>query len=235
MKPKIVLFDLDGTLLPMDQDAFVKTYFGYLAKKVGPYGYEPKPLIDGVWRGTAAMVRNDGSCTNEEAFWKCFSGLFGERVYDDKPLFDEFYRVEFQQAQKICGFNSKSAQTVEKLKAMGLRVALATNPIFPAIATQSRIRWAGLQPEDFEIYTTYENSRYCKPNLDYYREVMGKLNCAPEDCLMVGNDVGEDMVAQKLGMRVFLLTDCMINKEGKDISVYPNGNLDDLMAYIENL
>jgi len=32
---------------------------------------------------------------------------------------------------------------------MGFRVALATNPIFPAIATEKRIRWAGLTPEDF--------------------------------------------------------------------------------------
>lgn len=235
MKPKIILFDLDGTLLPMDQDIFVKTYFGYLAAKMEPYGYDAKPLVDGIWRGTAAMVKNDGSRTNEEAFWHCFSQIFGDRVYDDQLLFEEFYRVEFQQARKICGFNPKSAETVNRLNSAGFRVALATNPIFPDVATQSRIRWAGLEPEDFALYTTYENSRYCKPNLDYYREVMGKLGCVPEDCVMVGNDVAEDMVAEKLGMRVFLLTDCLINKEGKDISVYSRGNLDDLMEYIFTL
>lgn len=235
MKPMLVLFDLDGTLLPMDQDVFVKTYFGYLARKVGPRGYETKSLVDGIWRGTAAMVANDGGCTNEDAFWRCFAGIFGDWVLADKPLFEEFYRVEFQQARKICGFNPKSAETVARLKAMGLRVALATNPLFPAIATESRIRWAGLEPEDFELYTTYENSHYCKPNLDYYREVLEKLDCVPADCLMVGNDVAEDMVAEKLGMRVFLLTDCLINKAGKDISAYPNGDLDALMAFIENL
>ena len=27
---KAILFDLDGTLLPMDQDLFTKTYFKYL-------------------------------------------------------------------------------------------------------------------------------------------------------------------------------------------------------------
>ena len=34
MNIKAVLFDLDGTLLPMDQDIFVKSYFGLLAKKL---------------------------------------------------------------------------------------------------------------------------------------------------------------------------------------------------------
>ena len=43
---KVVLFDLDGTLLPMDQDVFVKTYFKGIAAKLAPYGYEPKALID---------------------------------------------------------------------------------------------------------------------------------------------------------------------------------------------
>ena len=31
-----VLFDLDGTLLPMDQDRFVQSYIGRMAKKLAP-------------------------------------------------------------------------------------------------------------------------------------------------------------------------------------------------------
>ena len=83
------------------------------------------------------------------------------------------------------------------------------------------------------LYTTYENSGFCKPNPKYYSEILEKLNLDPEDCLMVGNDVIEDMVAQKLGMKVFLLTDCIINKENKDISQYPNGGFDELIKYLE--
>lgn len=191
--------------------------------------------MDSVWAGTAAMVRNDGSCTNEEAFWHCFSGIFGEKALADKPLFETFYRVEFQEARKVCGFDPQASATVHRLKDQGYCVALATNPLFPAIATESRIRWAGLEPEDFALYTTYENSRYCKPNLDYYREIVQKLGCVPEDCLMVGNDVGEDMVAEALGMQVFLLTNCLINKTDKDISAYPHGDLNALTAYLETL
>ena len=235
MKITTVLFDLDGTLLPMDQDAFVKDYFGRIAAKVAPQGYEPKKLLDMIWQGTVAMVKNDGSKTNEEVFWEYAVGVYGERILRDKHLFDEFYQEEFDKIKATCGYNSAAAQTVRSLKEKGYRVVLATNPIFPARATQWRIQWTGLEPEDFELYTAYENSRYCKPNPDYYRDVLKQLNVRAEECLMVGNDVLEDMVARELGMQVFLLTDCLINKRGQDISVYPHGSFDALGRYITSL
>lgn len=235
MKITTVLFDLDGTLLPMDQEAFTKKYFGLLAAKVAPLGYKPDELIAAIWSGTVAMVKNTGSKTNEEVFWDDFEAHYGSEVRKHIPAFDEFYRNEFAGAKSACGFNSQAAETVALCKRLGLRVALATNPLFPAIATENRIRWAGLTPEEFELYTTYENSCYCKPNPDYYREIMKRLDVKPEECLMVGNDVSEDMIAGQLGMKVFLLTDCLINKHDKDISVYPNGDFSVLFSFIEEV
>lgn len=230
---KIVLFDLDGTLLPMDQDVFVGSYFKLLAQKLAPRGYNPEKLIGDIWAGTAAMVKNTGETTNEEAFWKKFAEIYGEQVRDDEPVFDAFYRNEFQQVKSVCGYNPKAAEVVRIIKEKGLRTGLATNPLFPAIATESRIRWAGLKPEDFEFYTTYENYCHCKPNPEYYKDILCKLDIAPEECLMVGNDVKEDMIAEQLGMRVFLLTDCLINKENREIENYPHGSFDDLKVFLE--
>lgn len=236
MKITTILFDLDGTLLPMDNDEFTKGYFKLLVKKLAPHGYEPQKLIDGIWSGTAAMVKNDGSRTNEQAFWEKFSEIFGEKAHTDKPLFDEFYEKEFQSAKAICGFNPKAAVAVHTIKDMGYRIALATNPIFPSTATESRISWAGFEPNDFELYTTYENIGYCKPNPEYYIEIARRLGVNPEQCLMVGNDVTEDMeAAQKAGMSVFLLTDCLINKERKDISAYPRGSFEQLIDFANKL
>ncbi len=235
MNMKVVLFDLDGTLLPMDQDTFIKAYLGGIAKKLAPHGYDPDSLVKAVYAGMKAMTGNDGSCTNEVAFWNAFTGILGEHVKEDMPIFDDFYRNEFQEVKNICGFLPEAAQTVRKLKEMGYRVALATTPMFPSIATESRIRWAGLEPEDFEIFTTYENYHFCKPNLNYYREVVEKLGVKPEECLMVGNDVGEDMVTEELGMKVFLMPADLINKVGKDISKYPQGNFEDLLAFVNTM
>lgn len=235
MSIKAILFDLDGTLLPMDQDAFMKLYFKALASKLAPHGYEPQKLTEDIWAGTVAMVKNSGSKSNEEVFWDFFAGQCGEKVKEDLPLFDEFYRNEFEQAKAACSCNPLAAEAIAGIKEMGYRVALATNPLFPEIATYNRIHWAGLSPEDFEFYTTYEDSHYCKPNPKYYEEVVARMNLKPEECLMVGNDVNEDMVAETLGMKVFLLTDCIINKENKDISVYPHGGFRELMEYVKRL
>lgn len=235
MSVTTVLFDLDGTLLPMDQDVFVKDYFTRIAAQVVPRGYDPKELIDMIWRGTAAMVKNDGSKTNEAAFWELAVSVFGERILQDKQFFDEFYEKEFDKIKGVCGFDPAAAEIVKNLKSRDFRVVLATNPIFPGRATQWRIQWAGLTPEEFELYTTYENSRFCKPNLKYYQAILEHLKVKPEECLMVGNDVGEDMVAKDLGLRVFLLTDCLINKSQEDISQYPHGGFGELKEFLAEL
>ena len=235
MKLTTVLFDLDGTLLPMDQDVFVKSYFGGLVTKLAPKGYDPETIVNGIWAGTAAMVKNNGEKTNETVFWEVFTSRIGEKVMEDLPLFDDFYRNEFNETAKVCGFDARADEIVKYLKSKGLRVALATNPIFPPEATEARIRWAGLDKGDFELVTTYDNSRFCKPNPKYYADIMDTLNVSPENCLMVGNDVSEDMVTATLGMKVFLLTDHLINKNAEDITKYPNGSFGEMKEYIDGL
>ena len=233
MKLRCVLFDLDGTLLPMDQEEFTRAYFRLLAMKLAPRGYEAKGLVDAIWAGTAAMVKNDGRCSNEDAFWQRFTQIYGPKVQEDKPVFEDFYANEFQLARAVCGFTPRAAETVAAIRSMGYRLALATNPIFPAVATESRIRWAGLEPADFSLYTTYENSTHCKPNPAYFLDVAESLHLAPESCLMVGNDALEDTAAAQVGMKVFLLTDYLINKDGRDISAYPQGSFEQLLEYIK--
>lgn len=235
MTVSAVLFDLDGTLLPMDQEHFAKTYFKGLLSTLATRGYDSATVLGAVTDGVRAMVKNDGRNTNETVFWNRFVSVFGEQIRKEEPVLRRFYETDFQHIQQICGYDVRAAAIVRRLRERGFRVILATNPLFPAIATESRMRWAGLNPADFEWYTTYENSRYCKPNLAYYREILERIDCSAEQCLMVGNDVTEDMVAQALGMSVFLLTDCLINPNNSDISVYPHGGFDALSAHLETL
>ena len=235
MKVKAVLFDLDGTLLPMDQDVFIQAYFKLLAIKLAPKGYEPRKLVESLHVGVAAMVKNDGQRLNEDAFWEEFGRIYGKESLEDKAFFDEFYTKEFHGAREVCGSSPASVEVVRMLQEKGKTVVLATNPVFPAVATRSRMGWVGLVPEDFALVTTYENSHYCKPNPDYYREILETINCRPEECLMVGNDVGEDMVAAQLGMQVFLLTDCLINRKGADISRYPHGGFEELKLFLQDI
>ena len=83
MSVKVVLFDLDGTLLPMDQETFIKEYLGGLVQKLVPHGYNPDLVVKAVYAGMKAMTTNDGSCTNEVAFWTAFTGILGENIRED--------------------------------------------------------------------------------------------------------------------------------------------------------
>ena len=43
-----ILFDLDGTLLPVSQDTFVKVYFSALGEKLAKQGFETQQALAAV-------------------------------------------------------------------------------------------------------------------------------------------------------------------------------------------
>ena len=232
---KAIFFDLDGTLLPMDLEVFLKDYLTRFTIAMAPAGHTPQQFQQAVWAGTTAMVKNDGSRTNEEAFWDSYFNLFGAESVQDRELLESYYHNDFQNVRHVCGFDPRAAETIRKIRAMGYQTVLATNPLFPALATHSRVRWIGLEPEDFDLITTFENSCYAKPNVKYFEEIMGKMGLTAEECVMVGNDMTEDMAAAKLGIKVFLMTDCLINRANEDIEKYPHGSFPELMEFIRGL
>lgn len=230
-----ILFDLDGTLLPMDQDKFIECYFKGVATKLIPYGIEPRDLINAVGEGTKKMLSNDGTIYNYDRFWNKISDIMGEKIREFESVFMEYYKNEFQNVKDTTTPNSLSKKCINILKKKGYRLVLATNPLFPEIATYSRIYWAGLVPEDFEWITTYENSSYCKPNIEYYKEILNNIKASVNQCIMIGNDVSDDMVTKSIGMDVFLVTDCLININGDDIEKYRKGSFRNLIDFVKGL
>ena len=232
MKYKAILFDLDGTLLPQDQEEFVKYYFKTISARLAPLGYEPERLIKTIWQGTGAMIKNNGVKSNEQVFWDVFLNEFGSIAEADMAQFDEYYKTDFNLVKEVCGFDEAVPKAIRHLKDDGYRLVVATNPIFPEVAIKSHISWAGLDCNDFELITTYENSYYCKPNPKYYQSILKTIGLAAEDCLMVGNDVSDDMVAESVGMDTFLITRNLINKYNAEISGYQSGDFDDLIEFL---
>jgi len=231
-KYEAILFDLDGTLLPMDNDLFVQTYMGLLTKKMAPFGYDPELLISALWKGTGKMIKNDGSKTNAEVFWRLCEEVFGKRIFDDIPVFDSFYDNEFHGTASVTFPTPLAQKAVDLARERADRVILATNPFFPAVAVRSRLSWARVSPESFDLITTYENSRFCKPNPAYYVEIAEKMKLDPKNCLMVGNNEVEDIAsAQSLGMDTFYLNDFPVCKgEGPET---PKGSFEDLIAFLQ--
>lgn len=229
---KAVLFDLDGTLLPMEQERFTKAYFKALTEFMSPFGYDPQKLVAAVWGGTKAMLANDGAQTNDKAFWRSLEGVYGEKIYDDIAKFDRFYETKFDVLKAECGYNARAAQTVKALKARGAKLVIASNPVFPMTAHVKRMRWAGLDERDFCLITDYAQSSFCKPSAGYYSEIARRIGEDEKNCVMVGNDVSDDMPARAVGMDVFLLTDCLLNGRGADIAQYRRGGFDELDAFL---
>ncbi len=226
-----VMFDLDSTLLPFVQDEFIECYFGELCKKLAPYGYEPKATVKAVWAGTKAMIMNDGSRSNMEAFWDVFNSL-NEGKPDVKELCDAFYTQEFDRARSVLKRSVDHKPMIDRLKAAGLRVVLATNPLFPLDGVKTRLSWAGLSADDFELVTHYENCRYSKPHPDYYKDIMAQLGVQPSECIMVGNSLTDDMSAEKLGITTFLIPEFAENPDNEDISHFAQGTLEDAERFI---
>jgi len=233
-----VLFDLDGTLARFGQEAFLKAYFGELSKVFIRLGLDAEKAIKGLWVGTKAMVLNDGAELNIVRFWDAFSefmGIEGEELKKVEAACDSFYSNEFNAAKAVVVHSDIPKNVVRMMADRGYCVVLATNPLFPACAVDSRLDWIGLSRDNFELITHYNNSRFCKPNPEYYREVLSKIGKTPQQCIMVGNNPAEDMCASELGMEVFLVTDFMENETDIDISKYRHGTIEDLEKFLMSM
>lgn len=232
---KAILFDLDGTLLPMDTGVFTQVYFQHLAKALCPNGIEADALIAAVVGGTKAMVKNDGSRSNKQVFWERFEQMTGRDYTPFMMDSDRFYTTDFNHARSATGENPHARELIELARRGGRKVVLATNPFFPMAGQRTRLSWIGLQAEDFDLVTSYENDSYCKPNPLYYRSVLDRIGLEPEDCLMIGNDEDEDMYASSsLGMDAYLVTDCRVPGKKKPWTG-PQGSLADLKDMLEKL
>jgi FMN phosphatase YigB (HAD superfamily) len=229
---KNYLFDLDGTLLPLDEEQFIKKYFGLLAKKFAELKLDPEVMIKRLWLGTKAMIENDGIKTNEEVFWDKFHPEKSNRK-ELKLALESFYQNEFEQVKSSTTPTTISNEIISVLISQDKNVVLATNPIFPLVATKKRMEWALLNHGDFQQITTYENSYFAKPSLSYFEMILTRHSFLPEETIMIGNDALEDMVAAGLGMRTYLVTDCLNNKNNIDIEQFEHGTLEELLDLIK--
>ena len=236
MAVKAVFFDLDGTLLPMELSVFGASYFKLAAESLATIGLTYEESRAMIWDGYNTMLHNDGSRTNEQAFFERVRARYDEkRAVEIKVCMNAFHRGAFRGTALTCFYDPRARIAVETAKKRGFRTVLATNPVFPAVATEIRMGFAGLTPRDFCLYTTYENSRFCKPNPRYFEEVAKKLSLDLSDCVMVGNDTHDDLPATALGMPVFMVDTYLVDPENKDISSVPHGDLGQLIDWIGSL
>ncbi|MGG4442957.1 HAD family hydrolase [Brevibacillus fortis] len=232
MTVNTILFDLDGTLLEMQTEPFVKSYLVEVGRHVGDQ-YDTEKLLALIWDATKAMIMNqEPDKTNEQVFIEHFTEHSEWDREEIWQLFDSFYRDVFPTLSHLTYPSPWAKQIIAAAKEQGFRVAVATNPVFPRDAIHHRLAWIGMSPDDFELVTNYEESHFTKPNHGYYNEICQKLGAEPTDCVMVGNHMQEDMVASKLGMKTFLVTNWMEDRGEPQYPVDQRGSLEELFTAI---
>lgn len=229
-----ILFDLDGTLLPISMDEFINLYFSGLAHHFKDM-VEPQQLISMIGAAFDVMVNDTQPITNEVVFMDAF-----EKYLEDGELelyqarFMDYYQHHFDDIKAIVKPNQQIQAAVELLKAKGYQMIVATNPLFPEIAILKRIAWAGFDAEDFIHVTTYEKSHYAKPYVQYYEAILKDNDLVADQCLMVGNDPLEDMVASRLGLKTYLIEDHIVERDEHEHADY-KGSYDDFYEFVKGL
>ena len=217
---KHFLFDMDGTLLPMDLEAFGKYYFDALGRWVAGYGHDPKLVLDSMLRSVGAIYKSDGVHTNEELFWSSFTALTGLEQKASNDMFNAFYEADFVAAKASTHVSPDMIEAVRRIQRAGITPVLATNAIFPLPAIRARIGWAGLSVEDFCYVTMLENSHYLKPDPRYYTEILDMLGYDAHDTVMIGNDLSDDAGSKPAGLTFVLVTDWMLNADKPNVADY---------------
>lgn len=203
-----ILFDLDNTLILFDEAKFFKAYINKVAPIMSDLA-SPHTLWRIILNATKAVLHNNGKLTNKEVFFQTFVKDLGGRGQTQEiwNRFQQFYENEFDHLKAQVVVNKGVSEIFSILNKKNMKIVIASNPFWPLIAMEKRMSWAGLDKKLVHLITHLENMHFCKPRLEYYQEICTKIKEKPEDCLMVGDDPVNDMVAGKLGMKTFLITD----------------------------
>ncbi len=201
---RAILFDLDDTLLGNNMDRFLPAYFGLLAPHVAGY-IPPDTFMPALLAATRAMIANmDPQVTNQQAFSTSFFPRVGRTQEEMMPVFDEFYATRFGSLRSHTRRLPEARLVVQAALDAGYDVVIATNPLFPEAAIQQRLEWAGLGDLSFKLVTSYEVMHFCKPHPDYYAEIAQRIGWKPDECIMVGDDWGNDIApALQAGLQVY--------------------------------
>lgn len=233
---KLIMTDLDCTLLPMDQDAYINKYVNEIAKLFYEHGFDGKEIAKATMKASYAMMKNDGKKTNKEAFEEAFKALVIDNAEKALEIFPEVYGDRYNCIKEVTSVNPDAKEIVSLMREKAEFIVVATQPMFPLEAVQKRLSWTNLEISLFDDITVYDTSTFSKPSCGYYEEIMKKFGAKPENTVMLGNDVNEDILpCEKLGVETFLLTDGLINVQNHDIEHLRKGNYPDLIEYLKSL
>ncbi len=230
---KAAFFDLDGTLLDIEMNDFISTYIEGLACHFSDVALRytfSSALRDAMM---ALLVGDSGFDSNK----KLFFAILQKRLGIDADVF--FRRLKnycengMEELRPFIRPLPLASQILNQCRNRNLKVILATNPIFPRCIIDARLAWGGLADFPFDFVTSFENTRYCKPDARYFRDLLEEFGLAPEEAIMVGNDTEHDLAACAIGMKTFLVDTWVVDR-GSDFKPDYRGGHRELLRFLEN-
>ena len=233
-KYKLIMSDLDNTLLPIyTQEKFVEIWFRDISEKFRACGLDPLRAANGVNQGVRAMLYNDSGRKNIEVFYEEAEKISGYSREEIEPPTLEYYSTTFENVYDITLPNPYAVRIAALMREKADHAVIATMPVFTIEAVAMRMKWVGLTPDMFDFITTARTSSYCKPDPRYFQEILDRFGAKPEETLMIGNDVREDMQpCRTLGIDTFLVTDHIITHD-LPYEKFRQGRYGDLVRFLE--
>lgn len=231
---KALLLDLDGTLINVDLDQFLKRYTQLLAQSFAPE-VPPERFGPAFMEGVMAMMDETSSDrANGQRFYDRFCPKVGVDQRWAVERADRFYQETYSTLRTMVQPIPAAPRLVEAARKRDWMVVVATQPLFPRIAIEERMRWGGLDPAAFDYITHMDAFRACKPNPLFFQELCQAIGVPPSRCVMVGNDVHDDMPAAGLGMATFLAKDFLLRADHPAPPPRAEGSLEDLLQLVES-
>ena len=231
---RVVLLDLDDTLLGNNIELFLPPYFAALGRRMAQF-VAPDDLVKMLLASTRVMMKNDDpAITNQQVFDADFFPRLGRPAASVRPTLAAFYEEDFPALKRHTQTRPQARPLVQALFDRGYDVVIATNPMFPRRAIEHRLDWAGVLDFPFELITTYENSHFCKPNPHYYEEILNRLDCRPDQAMMVGDDLANDIEpAAQVGLHTYWIVEPP-TQAGLAPDAGPHGSLADCLAWAQS-
>ncbi|MBI4508017.1 MAG: HAD family hydrolase [Deltaproteobacteria bacterium] len=199
-----LLFDLDGTLVDMDRARLelrlILRAAWRFSKAIRPWHFRKA-----FWGAAEKMQDHGTEETNYSVFLSALSQYSARTASELDGIVRECLAKDFARLSYLFTPVPGARETLDLARKLGYRVVLATNPVWPLVGVEMRLKWGGLGDFPFDYVTHSEIMTRCKPHAAYYSDLLARLQVTPRECVMIGNDPRKDLPAHDVGIMTFLV------------------------------
>ncbi len=200
MMIKAVLLDLDNTLLKNPDENFARAYLG-LADQFFEERWNLSEFSHLLLQGIQSVVTShDPTRTNANVLLDLISNATGQSEPEIRATFSDFYNTAYPTLSKCTEISPFAPHLVAALRESNYAIIIATNPIYPPEAVRQRLAWAGLPDslDNYALVTHADNMHFAKPDPAYYIEAVARVGVEPDEAIMVGDNLQNDMIPARL-------------------------------------